>query len=35
MKTPPVLCDGDGPIGIFRRWAKQFYVAEPTIGVSE
>jgi 3-ketosteroid 9alpha-monooxygenase subunit A len=22
---PPVLCDGDGPIGIFRRWAKQFY----------
>lgn len=22
---PPVLCDGDGPIGKFRRWAKQFY----------
>ncbi len=21
----PVLCDGDGPIGKFRRWAKQFY----------
>lgn len=29
MKTPPMLCDGDGPIGLFRRWAKQFYVAEP------
>jgi nitrite reductase/ring-hydroxylating ferredoxin subunit len=21
----PLLCDGDGPIGIFRRWCKQFY----------
>ena len=21
----PVLCDGDGPIGPFRRWARQFY----------
>ena len=21
----PVLCDGDGPIGQFRNWAKQFY----------
>ena len=21
----PVLCDGDGPIGLFRLWAKQFY----------
>jgi 3-ketosteroid 9alpha-monooxygenase subunit A len=21
----PVLCDGDGPIGLFRKWAKQFY----------
>jgi 3-ketosteroid 9alpha-monooxygenase subunit A len=21
----PVLCDGDGPIGLFRRWCKQFY----------
>ncbi len=21
----PMLCDGDGPIGIFRRWCKQFY----------
>jgi 3-ketosteroid 9alpha-monooxygenase subunit A len=22
---PPLLCDGDGPIGPYRRWAKQFY----------
>ena len=21
----PVLCDGDGPIGLFRRWCRQFY----------
>ena len=28
MKSPPVLCDGDGPIGLFRRWSKQFYVAD-------
>lgn len=21
----PALCDGDGPIGLFRRWTKQFY----------
>ncbi|MDP9237270.1 MAG: Rieske 2Fe-2S domain-containing protein [Chloroflexota bacterium] len=29
MKMRPALCDGDGPIGIYRRWAKQFYTAEP------
>jgi len=22
---PPVLCDGDGPVGLFRKWCKQFY----------
>ena len=22
----PLLCDGDGPIGLFRRWSQQFYV---------
>lgn len=22
---PPILCDGDGPIGQFRAWARQFY----------
>ena len=25
---PPVLVDGDGPIGPFRAWAKQFYPPE-------
>ena len=30
MKVPPVLCDGDGPIGLFRRWSKQFYLPEAT-----
>ena len=30
MKMRPVLCDGDGPIGIYRRWAKQFYGPAPT-----
>jgi len=23
--NPPLLCDGDGPVGMFRKWAKQFY----------
>lgn len=27
----PILCDGDGPIGVFRLWAKQFY---PEIGMA-
>ena len=22
---PPLLCDGDGPVGMFRRWCRQFY----------
>ncbi|MFY0531312.1 hypothetical protein [Nannocystis pusilla] len=21
----PLLCEGDGPIGLFRKWARQFY----------
>ncbi len=25
----PVLCENDGPIGVFRRWARQFYAEEP------
>jgi hypothetical protein len=29
MVERPMLCDGDGPIGIFRRWAKQFYIDPP------
>jgi nitrite reductase/ring-hydroxylating ferredoxin subunit len=28
MKSRPVLCDGDGPIGVYRRWAKQFYSSD-------
>jgi nitrite reductase/ring-hydroxylating ferredoxin subunit len=27
-RQPPMLCDGDGPIGQFRRWARQFYSNE-------
>jgi 3-hydroxy-9,10-secoandrosta-1,3,5(10)-triene-9,17-dione monooxygenase len=26
-RDPPVLCDGDGPIGRMRRWYRQFYPA--------
>jgi nitrite reductase/ring-hydroxylating ferredoxin subunit len=29
--TRPVLCDGDGPIALLRRWARQFY-SEPHSG---
>jgi phenylpropionate dioxygenase-like ring-hydroxylating dioxygenase large terminal subunit len=25
----PALCDGDGPIGVFRRWCRQFYSTPP------
>lgn len=28
----PALCDGDGPIPAFRRWASQFYPGDPSIG---
>ena len=27
FRPRPLLCDGDGPIGGFRRWASQFYAA--------
>ena len=27
---PPVLCDGDGPIGLFRKWSRQFYTMPAT-----
>jgi phenylpropionate dioxygenase-like ring-hydroxylating dioxygenase large terminal subunit len=30
---PPMLCAGDGPIGKFRKWCKQFY-SEPQSGVA-
>jgi len=29
----PLLCDGDGPIGMFRRWCQQFY-AQPQEAVA-
>lgn len=29
MMTRPVLCDGDGPNGLFRRWTRQFYMDPP------
>jgi phenylpropionate dioxygenase-like ring-hydroxylating dioxygenase large terminal subunit len=25
----PLLCDGDGPIGLLRRWGRQFYSFDP------
>lgn len=29
----PLLCDGDGPIGSFRKWARQYYPeGAPTAG---
>ncbi|MEZ4330279.1 MAG: Rieske 2Fe-2S domain-containing protein [Myxococcota bacterium] len=28
----PLLCDGDGPIQAFRRWADQFYAPRPSPG---
>ncbi len=27
-RAKPVLCDGDGPIMVYRRWAQQFYSAQ-------
>jgi phenylpropionate dioxygenase-like ring-hydroxylating dioxygenase large terminal subunit len=27
--APPLVVDTDGPIGVFRRWTKQFYSTEP------
>jgi 3-ketosteroid 9alpha-monooxygenase subunit A len=26
--TPPLVVDTDGPVGVFRRWTKQFYATE-------
>jgi hypothetical protein len=34
-RHPPVLCDGDGPIGPFRRWARQFYPESDGLRKSE
>ncbi|WP_428311530.1 aromatic ring-hydroxylating oxygenase subunit alpha [Hydrocarboniphaga sp.] len=30
-RPKPLLCDGDGPVLQFRKWFKQFYVADPKI----
>jgi 3-ketosteroid 9alpha-monooxygenase subunit A len=27
----PLLCDGDGPVLAFRKWFRQFYVADPSV----
>ena len=34
-RDPPVLCDGDGPIGKLRKWYRQFYVPMDGGAVSE
>jgi nitrite reductase/ring-hydroxylating ferredoxin subunit len=31
----PALALGDGPIGVYRRWARQFYDADEPAGVAE
>jgi len=28
FRPRPLLCDGDGPIGEYRRWARQFYTRD-------
>ena len=30
--NPPLVVETDGPIGIFRRWSKQFYESGPVPG---
>jgi phenylpropionate dioxygenase-like ring-hydroxylating dioxygenase large terminal subunit len=32
--NPPLLVDGDGPIGLFRKWVRQFY-SEPAAAAAE
>lgn len=31
----PLLCDGDGPIGMFRRWCQQFYARPQEAAAAE
>jgi 3-ketosteroid 9alpha-monooxygenase subunit A len=33
--TRPLICDGDGPIGLFRSWARQFYSSPATANAAE
>ena len=28
FRPRPVLCDGDGPINEYRKWARQFYTTD-------
>jgi nitrite reductase/ring-hydroxylating ferredoxin subunit len=30
---PPILAEGDGPVGKYRQWARQFYTAEERIQI--
>ena len=30
FRTPPRLCKADGPIGLYRRYCRQFYPEQPT-----
>ena len=30
----PLLCDGDGPISLFRRWCQQFYSPAPDLSAA-
>ncbi len=32
---PPLLCEGDGPIGVFRQWARQFYPSAELLEASK
>jgi len=29
--TPPALAKGDGPVGLYRKWAKQFYYQKESV----
>jgi phenylpropionate dioxygenase-like ring-hydroxylating dioxygenase large terminal subunit len=30
----PLLCDGDGPVGMFRKWSRQFYSGDSRAALS-
>ncbi|WP_062269460.1 Rieske 2Fe-2S domain-containing protein [Endozoicomonas arenosclerae] len=34
-KEQPILCEGDGPIGQYRKWFEQFYVKPETTSIQE
>jgi phenylpropionate dioxygenase-like ring-hydroxylating dioxygenase large terminal subunit len=35
FRSPPILCEGDGPINHLRTWMKQFYTQTPQQGHSQ